>query len=171
MSGQFCTVAMFSNLFPRRKMRRKLRSNAWRRRSWSRTCWRSQTFATRLCLAPCTLLLEPCTLNFASWNLNLAPFLLHIVSASLHLIFSVIRRPGSDVVHVINGEDPIHLFRLFHLFWRSADWRFVPTSSSPAAILCHLFNIKDKSEISEHFKSQINYDAPRDFVKNKFRQN
>ena len=39
------------------------------------------------------------------------------------------------------------------------------------AILCHLFNIKDKSEISEHFKSQINYDAPRDFVKNKFRQN
>ena len=26
---------------------------------------------------------------------------------------------------------------------------------------------KDKSEKSEYFKSQINYDAPREFVKNK----
>ena len=78
----------------------------------------------------CALPLAPCSLNLALWfwTLHLETWTLHPFSctlsqASLHLNFSVIRRPGSDVVHV-NGENLIHMFRLFRLI-----------------ILFHLFHI------------------------------
>ena len=64
-----------------------------------------------------------CALPLALCSLNLAPFFCTLSQASLHLIFRVIRRPGSDVVHV-NGENLIHMFRLFRLI-----------------ILFHLFHI------------------------------
>ena len=94
MSGQFCTLAMFSNLFRSQKVKRP---NAWRRRSLSPTCWRSQTFATRLILAHCTL-----------------------SKAALHVIFSVIRRSRSDVgdwVSISTDFTDVHLNWLTYFTW------------------------------------------------------